>query len=65
MSGSGIESGAGVMRRDEVERLYEQYGPALLAYASAILHQRAAAEDILHQVFLKLMKQSSARTIPA
>jgi RNA polymerase sigma-70 factor (ECF subfamily) len=48
------------MRRDEVESLYEQHGPALLAYACAILNQRAAAEDVLHQVFLKLLKSTVA-----
>lgn len=42
-------------RRRLVERLYEQHGPGLLAYASSVLGERAAAEDVLHQLFLKLL----------
>ena len=44
------------MHRDEVEALYRQHGPALLAYAASLLTSRALAEDLLHQVFLSLMK---------
>jgi RNA polymerase sigma-70 factor, ECF subfamily len=40
---------------DDVRRLYEEHGPALLAYASALLRDASAAEDVLHQVFLKLL----------
>jgi len=40
---------------DAVRRLYEEHGPALLAYASALLRDPAAAEDVLHQVFVKLV----------
>lgn len=43
-------------RRDEVQRWYEQHGPALVAYASAILGDRNRAEDVLQQVFYKLLK---------
>ncbi len=43
-------------RRDEVQRWYEQHGPALVAYASAILGERSRAEDALQQVFYKLLK---------
>jgi len=46
------------MRREEVERLYAQYGPALVAFACSILNDRASAEDVLHQVFLKLLERS-------
>jgi len=46
------------MRREEVERLYAQHGPGLVAYACSILGDRAAAEDVLHQVFLKLLERS-------
>lgn len=35
---------------------YEQYGPALVAYLCSVLGDRGRAEDVLHQVFLKLLK---------
>lgn len=41
--------------RDEVRRLYEVHGPALLAYACAFLRDPSEAEDMLHQVFLELI----------
>jgi RNA polymerase sigma-70 factor (ECF subfamily) len=44
------------MQREEIEALYAQHGPALLAYAATLLRYRAAAQDALHQVFLNLMK---------
>ena len=40
----------------EVRQLYEIHGPALLAYASALLRDPSAAEDVLHQVFLNLLR---------
>jgi RNA polymerase sigma-70 factor, ECF subfamily len=40
---------------EDVQDLYRQYGPALLAYGTSLLADRAAAEDVLHQVFLKLL----------
>ena len=42
--------------RNEVRRLYEVHGRALLAYACAFLHDRPEAEDVLHQVFLQLLR---------
>jgi RNA polymerase sigma-70 factor (ECF subfamily) len=42
--------------RAEVERLYQLYGAGLLAYGCAITVDRGAAEDVLHQVFLKLLR---------
>lgn len=39
----------------EVRRLYEEHGPALMAYASALLRDPSAAEDVVQQVFLKLL----------
>jgi len=41
---------------DDVRGLYETHGPALLAYASALLRNPSAAEDVLHQVFLNLLR---------
>ncbi len=46
----------GNLDRDRVRALYEQHGPVLLAYAMSLLVDRAAAEDILHQVFMKLLQ---------
>ena len=41
---------------EDVRRLYEEHGRALLAYACALLRDPSAAEDVLHQVFLKLLR---------
>ena len=41
---------------DDVRGLYETHGRALLAYASALLRNPSAAEDVLHQVFLSLLR---------
>ena|SRR6267378_681710 len=40
---------------EDVRDLYGQHGPALLAYGTSLLGERAAAEDVLHQVFLRLL----------
>jgi len=42
--------------RKDVTRLYHEHGPALLAYASSFVADRALAEDLLHQVFAKLLE---------
>ena len=44
----------------DIERLYEQLGPVLLAYARSIVQDLAEAEDALQHVFLKLMASGSA-----
>ena len=49
----------GTRDRDEVQRLYEVHGRALLAYACAFLHDPSEAEDVLHQVFLQLLRDGS------
>jgi RNA polymerase sigma-70 factor (ECF subfamily) len=46
---------SGTCDQDEVRRLYEVHGRALLAYACAFLHDPSEAEDVLHQVFLQLL----------
>jgi RNA polymerase sigma-70 factor (ECF subfamily) len=43
------------LRYEDLHDLYRDHGPVLLAYAAAMLGDRSAAEDVLHQVFLKLM----------
>jgi len=47
--------------RNEVRQLYEQHGRALLAYACAFLHDPAEAEDVLHQVFLQLLRDGATQ----
>jgi RNA polymerase sigma-70 factor (ECF subfamily) len=47
-------------RQEYVHELYTQYAPALLAYGCSLLANRAAAEDALHQVFLKLLSRGVA-----
>ena len=47
---------SGTRDRDEVRWLYEVHGRALLAYACAFLHDASEAEDVLHQVFLQLLR---------
>jgi RNA polymerase sigma-70 factor, ECF subfamily len=50
---------SGIRDRNEVRRLYEVHGRALLAYASALLHDPSEAEDVLHQVFLRLLRDGT------
>lgn len=40
----------------EVDQLYCQHGPKLLLFATAITGERSRAQDVLHQVFLKLLE---------
>ena len=50
---------AAKLTNDDVQGLYRQFGPALLAYGASLLGDRAAAEDVLHQVFLEMMGKTS------
>lgn len=43
------------LRADKVRPLYDHYGPALLAYACSLVGDAATGEDVLHQVFLRLL----------
>jgi DNA-directed RNA polymerase specialized sigma24 family protein len=52
-------------RSDEVREWYEQFGPALVAYASSIMGDRGSSEDALQQVFLKLLKGNIEVPTPA
>jgi RNA polymerase sigma-70 factor, ECF subfamily len=54
----------GKLSRQEVKALYEQHGRVLLAYAFTLLPDRAASEDVLHQVFVKLLQRGVAITGP-
>ncbi len=46
------------MRADEVQTLYQQHGPGLLLYACSLLGRKHEAEDVLQQVFMKLLEQN-------
>jgi RNA polymerase sigma factor (sigma-70 family) len=41
---------------DDVRRLYDQHGPALVLYARTFVTDGGAAEDVVHGVFLKLLR---------
>ncbi len=40
---------------EDVQSWYRQHGPVLLAYVTLLVGDRSTAEDVLHQVFLKLL----------
>jgi len=42
--------------KHDARGLYETHGRALLAYACALLRDASAAEDVLHQVFLNVLR---------
>ena len=44
------------LSREEIEQLYAAHGGALLAYACSFTGNRAQAEDLLHQVFARLLR---------
>src|SRR5580704_7058361 len=44
---------------DEIQTLYRLHGPGLLLYARSLLGRKHAAEDVLQQVFMKLLQQNS------
>lgn len=44
------------LNRDEVRQLYERYSRGLLAYACSFTPSFASAEDVLHQIFERLLR---------
>jgi RNA polymerase sigma-70 factor (ECF subfamily) len=52
------------MTYEEVRLLYENHASALLGYACAFLGDRGEAEDVLHQVFLNLMRENRSPVDP-
>jgi len=42
--------------REKIRRLYEEHGRGLIAYACSFVSGFAAAEDVLHQVFERLLR---------
>src|SRR5262245_33125015 len=54
------------INRESVERLYEEHGRGLLAYACSFVTSFATAEDVVHQVFERLLRGDlSIRGAPA
>src|SRR6266851_2964014 len=47
--------GGNKLSAEDVRRLYDQHGPALVAYARGFVTDAAAAEDVVHHVFLRLL----------
>ena len=47
--------GGKTLSAEDVRRLYDQHGPALVAYACGFVTDAAAAEDVVHGVFLRLL----------
>jgi len=43
-------------RATEIELSYRRYGPALLLFAEGLAGERSRAQDVVHQVFLKLLE---------
>lgn len=52
------------MRVNEAQALYQQHGPGLLLYARSLLGRKHAAEDVLQEVFMKLLEQSTVPEEP-
>lgn len=44
------------LSREEIRSLYDAHGRTLLAYARSLIGEVAAAEDVLHQVFIRLLR---------
>ncbi len=44
----------------DIEALYRQHGPALLLFAVAITGEPSRAQEVIHQVFLKLIESGNA-----
>jgi RNA polymerase sigma-70 factor (ECF subfamily) len=44
-------------RREEVEQAYRQHAAALIVFACSILGERARAQDVVQQVFLRLVER--------
>ena len=45
----------------EIELAYRRHGAALLLFAAALSGERSRAQDVVHQVFLKLLESGSLR----
>jgi len=52
--------GGNKLSAEDLRRLYDQHGPALVAFARGFVADAAAAEDVVHQVFLRLLSAEIA-----
>jgi RNA polymerase sigma-70 factor, ECF subfamily len=50
--------------REEIQGLYHEHSRALLLYACSLLGRKHVAEDVLHQVFMKLLEQDTTPEEP-
>lgn len=50
-----------ILKRKEVEHLYQTHSKMLVVFASSIVGDRSRAQDVVQQVFLKLMDRSIER----
>ena len=50
------EGGDSTLNQQDIRRLYEQHRRGLLAYACSFSSSFASAEDVLHQVFERLLR---------
>jgi RNA polymerase sigma-70 factor, ECF subfamily len=48
------------LNADEVKRLYERHGPALVAYACGFGLDWSSAEDVVHGVFHRVLRSAGA-----
>src|SRR5262245_59600379 len=42
--------------KEKIRLLYQEHGRGLIAFACSVVHGFAAAEDVLHEVFRKLLR---------
>jgi RNA polymerase sigma factor (sigma-70 family) len=49
------------LERDEVERLYREHAKVLVLFACAMLGERTRAQDIVQQLFLRLLERPAER----
>jgi RNA polymerase sigma factor (sigma-70 family) len=49
--------------KDDIERHYREHGPALLLFAVAICGDRVRAQDVVQQVFLRLLAKANLNGI--
>jgi len=47
--------------RDAIDRLYREHSAALVLFARLILGEQARAQDVVHQVFLRLLENNRLR----
>jgi len=52
---------SGLLEREEIERLYREHSRVLVLFACTTLGERARAQDIVQQVFLRLMERPVKR----